>query len=215
MKTIYLKRLLAIAITMSALAAAGCSHQVTFQDAHYVTGAKRQAASVVAVIDQDTLNNKVAIRSFMTGIAHSWEAQPGDMLKQVADIELPQMFANCEFSTQNKEPAGGGAGLVLDFSIPSYVFEDFHAMVKVNVIAKARGDRLLFEKTYDAEGVTQGKKTFWAGAFGMKSAIRQSSLDAYKQIFAQLRKDLESAHIAGNPKEGASSAQASIPAATE
>lgn len=181
---------------MSALAATGCAHQVTFQDAHYVTGAERQPGSVVAVIDQDTLNNKVAIRSFMTGIAHSWEAQPGDMLKQVADIELPQMFANYEFSTQDKEPAGDGAGLVLDFSIPSYVFEDFHATVKVNVIARARGDRLLFEKTYDAEGVTQGEKMFWGGAFGMKSAIRQSSLDAYKQIFAQLRKDLESAQIA-------------------
>jgi hypothetical protein len=31
---------------------------------------------------------------------------------------------------------------------------------------------------------------FWGGAFGMKSAIRQSSLDAYKKIFAQLRADL-------------------------
>ena len=31
---------------------------------------------------------------------------------------------------------------------------------------------------------------FWAGAFGMKSAIRQSSLDAYKKIFIRLRKDI-------------------------
>lgn len=32
---------------------------------------------------------------------------------------------------------------------------------------------------------------FWGGAFAMKSAIRQSLLDAYKKIFAQLRTDLE------------------------
>ena len=31
---------------------------------------------------------------------------------------------------------------------------------------------------------------FWGGAFGMKSAIRQSSRDAYKKIFAELRADL-------------------------
>jgi hypothetical protein len=34
---------------------------------------------------------------------------------------------------------------------------------------------------------------FWAGAFGMKSAIRQSSLDAYKKVFAELRTDLTAA----------------------
>ncbi len=63
----------------------------------------------------------------------------------------------------------------------------------------------LFEKTYRAEGVRQGEKMFWAGAFGMKSAVRQSSLDAYKQIFAQLRGDLEAA--AGNPASQRSAAR--------
>lgn len=91
-----------------AIAATGCAHQVSFQDAKYETGAKQQAASVVAVIDQATLENKVAIRSFMTGIANSWEVQPGDMLKQVVDIELPQMFANYEFSKPTKSRAGMG-----------------------------------------------------------------------------------------------------------
>jgi hypothetical protein len=31
---------------------------------------------------------------------------------------------------------------------------------------------------------------FWGGAFGMKSAMRQSSLDAYKKVFVELRADL-------------------------
>jgi hypothetical protein len=34
---------------------------------------------------------------------------------------------------------------------------------------------------------------FWGGAFAMKSAIRQSSFDAFKQVFDQLRPDLASA----------------------
>ncbi len=32
---------------------------------------------------------------------------------------------------------------------------------------------------------------FGLGAFGMKSAVRQSSFDAYKKVFAALRKDIE------------------------
>ena len=31
---------------------------------------------------------------------------------------------------------------------------------------------------------------FWGGAFAMKSAMRQSSFDAYKKVFAELRSDL-------------------------
>jgi hypothetical protein len=31
---------------------------------------------------------------------------------------------------------------------------------------------------------------FWGGAFSMKSAIRQSSIEAYQKIFRQMREDL-------------------------
>lgn len=120
-----------LTLAACAVAVAGCAHQVTFErpEAYRIT-TPRQEASATAVIDSQTLANKVSIRAFMTGIAHDWQAEPGDMLKQVADIELPQ---------------------------------------------------------------TQGGKMFWGGAFAMKSAIRQSSLDAYKKVFAQLRADLEAA----------------------
>lgn len=172
----------------------GCiTHPVTFQNAGYTTNAGRQSAAIVAVIDHQTLTNKVRVKSFMTGIANNWEVEPGDMLRQVADIELPQMFSAYELSTRDQAPRGSGPGIVLGLTVPSYEFANFHASVVVNAICKARGGHLLFEKSYKAEGATQGAKMFWGGAFGMKSAIRQSSLDAYKQIFAQLRGDLQQA----------------------
>lgn len=70
----------------------GCAHSISFQELQYDISSKRYDESVVAVIDSNTLERTVSIRSFMTGIAHSWDARPGQMLKQVADIELPQMF---------------------------------------------------------------------------------------------------------------------------
>ncbi len=51
----------------------------------------------------------------------------------------------------------------------------------------------LLEKSYTKDGDTQGGKMFWGGAFAMKSAIRQSSYDAYKKVFADLRQDLKAA----------------------
>src|SRR5688572_33449747 len=70
------------------LLSTGCAHQVTFErPAPYNISASRQNVGVTAVIDQRTLANKVPISSFMTGIAHSWEVEPGDMLKQSVDIE--------------------------------------------------------------------------------------------------------------------------------
>ncbi len=73
---------------------AGCAHQVTLdKPERYAVSAPRQEAGVIAIIDAQTLTHKVTISSFMTGIANSWEVVPGDMLKQVADIELPQTFA--------------------------------------------------------------------------------------------------------------------------
>jgi hypothetical protein len=182
------------AAALLAAAMSGCvSHPVTFKDAKYSTGAKQHSATVVAVIDQKTLENKTVVHSFMTGIANNWEAQPGDMLKQVADIELPQMFSTYAFSAKEQAPPGTGPGVVLIMTIPSYEFADFHATISVKALSKTREGQLLFEKTYKAEGATQGGKMFWAGAFGMKSAIRQSSLDAYKKIFAEMRGDLQRA----------------------
>jgi hypothetical protein len=183
-----------VTLALLGVSLTGCiTHPVTFQDARYTTNAHRVSTTAVAVIDQQTIDNKVKISSFMTGIANNWEVEPGDMLRQVADIELPQMFSTYEFSTRDRAPPGSGPGVVIGLTIPSYSFANFHASVTVNAITKARDGHLLFEKSYQAEGAMQGGKMFWGGAFGMKSAIRQSSLDAYKQIFAQLRTDLERA----------------------
>lgn len=176
------------------LLSAGCAHQVTFdKPAPYTIAAPKQAGTVTAVIDRKTLTAKVPIRAFMTGIAHTWEAEPGDMLKQVADIELPQMFDRYDFAHEYREPGGGAKSIVLELGVPSYRFEEFRAWVTVSATAYGRGRRPLMQKTYSAEGETQGAKMFWGGAFGMKSAIRQSSLDAYKKIFEQMRGDLAGA----------------------
>jgi hypothetical protein len=182
-------------LVLLAISVTGCAihHPVTFENATYTTGASRQAATVVAVIDKSTLEKKVPVRAASAGYGNIWEIQPGDMLKQVADAELPQMFSSYAFSSTDQAPPGSGPGIVLGLSVPNYAFADFHASITVHAVSKTRSGSVLFEKDYSASGTAQGGKMFVAGAFGMKSAIRQSSLNAYQQIFAQLRADLEQA----------------------
>ncbi|MGB5832281.1 MAG: hypothetical protein WBG92_09875, partial [Thiohalocapsa sp.] len=151
----------------------GCAHEVTFdRPPAYEVSSPKQNEGIIAVIDRKTLTHEVPIRSFMTGNAHSWKAEPGDMLRQVAEIELPQMFASYALTESYKELPGA---ITLVMTVPNYRFEDFQAKVRVTAAAYGEGKRQLFQKTYSAEGATQGAKMFWGGAFAMKSAIRQSS----------------------------------------
>ena len=142
----------AILVTLL-LGAAGCAHQVTFeQPEHYTVAGTRQEAGVTLVIDANTLSKTVPIRSMMTGAANEWDVQPGDMLKQVAAIELPQVFTRYEFSTMAPAKSANGRWITLQLTLPEYKFEDFHATVAVGADARDENGRRLVQKTYTAQG---------------------------------------------------------------
>lgn len=181
-------------ILLGFLASSGCAHQVAFNEEdpswHYRVETQTYDAGLVVVIDPATLERTVSIRSAMAGMANRWDAQPGRMMKQVADFELPQMVEEYSSTTTFAEPSKGKRRVTVQLALEDYRFDDFAAHVRMRATAYGPGKTLLFEKTYSATGDSQGGKMFGGGAFGMKSAVRQSSLDAYKRIFASLRQDL-------------------------
>ena len=172
------------------LLSTGCHHDIRFEDIGYATGGQVHDAGLVATIPPSTLEQVVSIRSFATGIAHSWDARPGEMLRQIADVEFPQMFKYYLMAPQYEEPQQGMPRLTAELSISHYAFSDFHATVVVQARVYRAGRILVFDRSYREEGMGQGGKMFGAGAFGMKSAVRQSSFDAYKKVFSKLRSDL-------------------------
>lgn len=172
------------------LLATGCHHDIRFEDVAYSTGSRQYDAGLVAVISPQTLDQVLTIKSWATGIANSWDARPGEMLRQIADIEFPQMIKSYRLSGQYEEPKDGASRLTVELSVPHYAFSDFHTTVVVQARVYRPGHALVFEKSYREEGDSQGGKMVGAGAFGMKSAVRQSSFDAYKKAFAKLRADL-------------------------
>lgn len=170
---------------------AGCiQHEIRFEEIGYTLGQQQLDAGLIAVITPETIAQRKLINSFMTGAAHTWEARYGEMLQQIAEVELPQMFRYYRTSSAYEEPKEGLKGLTVELALQHYDFSDFHATVVVQAKGYGAGHTLLFDKSYREEGDTQGAKMFWGGAFAMKSAIRQSSFDAYKKAFAKLRADL-------------------------
>ncbi|MHB8455867.1 MAG: hypothetical protein ACYDDO_14505 [Acidiferrobacterales bacterium] len=109
----------------------------------------------------------------------------------VADIELPQMFSDYTSSITYSEPEKGNRRFTLVLSVPSYHFYNWHANYTVQAVLYGAGKTELFGHTYTEEGPSQKAKMLNAGAFGMKSAVRQSSLAALKKIFVRLRADLD------------------------
>ena len=58
------------------LLATGCHYDIRFEDINYSTQSRLYDASLVAVIDPQTLSKVVTIKSWATGIANSWDAHP-------------------------------------------------------------------------------------------------------------------------------------------
>ena len=178
-----------LCVLLALALSSGCAHKIAFQDVSYNVVSDKSNDGLVAVIDQKTLEQSVAIHSWTTGIAHSWDAYPGQMLKQVADVEFPQLFRKYKYSESFDMPSWENEFFFAKLTVQNYQFRDFHAYFSVRMIVYNKEKDVLLEKTYTAEGKSQGKKMFWGGAFAMKSAMRQSSLGALKKIFRNIRGD--------------------------
>lgn len=185
---------LRIVVLALAMLLGACSYPIKFEQLDYAVPAVDEDRDAVAVIPAETLRHEVVIRSFMTGIANEWQAQAGEMLRQIAEIELPQMLGEVRFTSDQTGPATPEAGqpqpLTIVLSLKDYQFDEFRASTAVQVRVYAGDSAPVLDRVYSGVGESQGEKMFWAGAFGMKSAVRQSSLDAFQTVFRQFRSDL-------------------------
>jgi hypothetical protein len=175
------------AVLGAVLLGSGCAHQVAFQDIDYQIDEQLRDEQVTAVVSEAERARVVPVRSLMTGAAHSWNAEPGEMLWQVAEVEVPQMFANHRLV---EAIPSGSSDFALTLSVPDYRFEEFRAKLVLHALLRGPGGEELLDETYPAEGASRGGRMFWGGAFAMKSAMRTSSIEAFQDAFAALRADL-------------------------
>lgn len=133
-----------------------------------------------------TQQHQYEFRSWLTGYANEWSIEFGEILDDTMRSEdVRKAFGELRKGS-NESAASPG---LLVFDLEDYTFEDFGAHIALN-ISFSRFGTTEFSKTYEEDGKSQGGKMFWAGAFGQKNAVQQSTKLALDEILRQLITDL-------------------------
>jgi hypothetical protein len=199
----------------ASLLAGGCSirHDVARDYPQYL--ANNQGVSMLPsttaassyVISPETKIHHYEFRSAMAGYANLWMVDFGKMLGDT--LGAPDVQS--AFGSLTEAATANAAGNVLIFNLQSYTFAEFGAHVVLKV-ALDQGGAQVFQKTYSSDGKTQGGKMFFAGAFGMKNAVQQSTKLAVDDILRKLIADLNARAAASSPTAGSDASATSVDA---
>lgn len=138
-----------------------------------------------------TQQHRYEFRAVSTGYANLWIVEFGKMLDdQLMSKDVQDAFgALKKVSTQSEDLEG-----LLIFDLQSYTFKDYNSHISMKISLFQKGKEV-FSKLYEQDGKSQGGKMFWAGAFGQKNAVQQSTKLALDEILRRLISDLNAPEI--------------------
>ena len=138
-----------------------------------------------------TRENAYEFRSATVGYANLWIVDFSKILEEtLQSYDIQHAFGRLG---QAQGDLNSIENLIL-FDLQDYSFHDFGAHISLRIALFQFGDKAL-DKTYTADGRTQGGKMFWAGVFGMKNAIHQSTKMALDEIFADFINDIRKKNL--------------------
>lgn len=189
MKNIYMLSLLA-----TVALAAGCSinHPIAEDYNQYL--ANNEGVSTLPKteleadysINKETISHRYEFRAATVGYANLWIVEFGKILHEtLKSKDVQDAFGRLEESTGENLDDGD----LISFTLESYEFKDYHAYISLNIVFSKSGTMIL-EKTYHAEGRSQGGKMFWGGVFAMKNAAQQSTKLALDKILGDFIQDI-------------------------
>lgn len=148
-------------------------------------------AGLVVVIDKDTVERKHTERVDFS----NFQIFPGQILKQVADEEMPLMFSHYNHTAEYREPSQGEPKITVVLSIKDFAFRaKTEAAARTIVAAHAYGPnrQKLFSSAYVETGTSYLTKMRIVGSLGnIDDMTRESTQVAMKRVFGKLRTDLE------------------------
>ena len=141
-----------------------------------------------------TKKHHYEFRSATVGYANLWIVDFGKILEEtLKSQDIKEAFGRLSPAVGDLKTTDN---LVL-FDLQNYEFSDFGAHISLRISLFQFGQKV-FNKVYGADGKSQGAKMFWAGVFGMKNAIQQSTKLALDQIFKDFIKDINESPINTN-----------------
>jgi hypothetical protein len=172
---------------------ASCAHHVSKDYKQYLQNNSGEARKLTKVdvgdsyvLSKTSIEHSSIISSFTAGAGNTWVVKFEDII----DATLNSVDYRAKLGTLKKVNSPVGTDKTLKVDLLRYDFEDHRAKITMNLLVM-KGSKVLFEKQYQARGKSQGGKMFWAGAFGMKNAIQQSTMYAINQIFNDFTADFK------------------------
>jgi hypothetical protein len=184
-------KILAAIAVMALVTGCSINHPVADDYGQYLDKNRATTALPVAKPAQQyylppaTQAHHYEFRAATVGYAHVWVVEFGKVLD--ATMQSPDIVA--ALGPLKKAEADKGNGNTLVFDLKKYTFEDHGAHVELAISVRNQGGEV-FSKTYKASGGTQGAKMFFAGPFGMKNAVHQSTKLAMDDIIGRFINDL-------------------------
>ncbi len=142
------------------------------------------------LLTPNTVNHSYEFRAAIAGYANLWIVKFGEILEKT----LQSKDVQSAFKSLSKYDNEYGSGMLIKFNLVDYKFEGFEARITLQV-SVLKGDSVVFKETYFEKGISQGAKMFWAGVFGMKNAVQQSTKNAIDKIIERLLCDMMSKNI--------------------
>jgi hypothetical protein len=191
-----MKKLLALSILVLTAFTTGCSlnHPVAKDySAHLEKYGSETTLSKTNLetdyeIDPSTEEHRYEFRAATVGYAHLWIVEFGKILDQTLNAKYVQ-------SAFGKLQKGEGAnGNLVEFELVKYEFKDYRAYTDLNIKVTNAGNEV-FNKTYHAEGDSQGGQMWMAGPFGMKNATLKSTKSSIDKILEQFITDINASDV--------------------
>lgn len=140
------------------------------------------------LIGEDTANHRYQFRAATVGYAHVWIVEFGKILDKTINADYVQS-AFGKFEKGETQ-----SGILIEFELESYEFRNYRAYTALNIKVLKSGSEV-HNKTYRAEGGSQGGQMWVAGPFGMKNATLKSTKQSIDKILEEFINDINDSNL--------------------
>ncbi|MCZ6691641.1 MAG: hypothetical protein O7H41_18805 [Planctomycetota bacterium] len=181
-----------IALGSILLAAQGCTRLIPFNDPTPIVYEDKVPVRMGYYVSPETMQKIFATRSWAGGIANKWIVYPGQVMDQYCRAYLSGAFD--EFvAVPYTEVDVADVDFVVTLDIPEYYLAGYRAHLRLTAEVRDADGRIVYSGGGPLEtGVSGAAKALSLGAFGIRSAVRQSTHSAITVVLARIVSDLQS-----------------------
>jgi hypothetical protein len=146
----------------------------------------RTRLTAAYMIDPATQDHEYVVSPAGTDYGQEWVVEFGDMLDQtLRSRDVQAAFGKLERRRDDKTPPSS----LVKFELLDYSFADSYAHIELR-ISLLTGGVQRFARTYRADGKSQHGKVVFAGPFGVRNAVQQSTKLAMDEVLGEFIGDV-------------------------